>query len=590
LALLRSILYRQSDTEEEMNTDDRRAPGAARIPFDCLVEVGGALGPSFEAHAVNVSEEGMQLRTAYLPELGQQITCRFETTPRESVIGSGEVVWCRGAEKGGEFGIRFTDIDAESVDALKRVCGFSVGAPEPAQPGAKVRLYIDGLASPMRAKIRDAHSNAITVGSDLGFLQVGKQLELEDSQSGTKRPASIDRVDVAVDPSSHIPQLIVTLRYTDVTAKGTSGRDPNAGASPTHEDVSSDAGPPDDLAALDEASARMKGVLASQAARVGPAFQRFAERIKVTIALLAKRRRVEGEAMPRRTTAPPPGGGLRSSGRRVVRGEASAPDATHPPGASWRGQPLDDGAASPSKPTALKRRTAVAAVVMIAAIFGAVAIKRAHHEPAPGAAAATPEASATAVATANAPAPAAAQPPAAAPAAAFVAPASGSVAPNDKVAAATSMTPADEGNDASHKLGHNKNHPRPAPFGNGPVHHGDVLQLRMDGPVETIEGAQQPTGFTVRIPGRRSLEAAGPLAARDSRIGAIKVQNEPSGAELTVAFKDGVPNYRVSARGDVLFIALAPVGPLETTVAKRDTKGDRTPKHSTRGRDANPER
>jgi hypothetical protein len=188
-----------------MSTEDRRAPGAARIPFDGLVEVGGSLGPSFEAQGVNVSEEGMHLRTAYLPELGQQITCRFESAPGQSVITSGEVLWARGADTGGEFGIRFTEMDAESVEALKRVCGFNGGGSQ-GQPGGKVRLYIEGLASPMRAKIRDTHPTAITVASDLGFLQVGKQLELEDTQSGHKRPASIDRVDVTVDPTSQIPQ------------------------------------------------------------------------------------------------------------------------------------------------------------------------------------------------------------------------------------------------------------------------------------------------------------------------------------------------------------------------------------------------
>ncbi len=57
---------------------DRRAPGTARIPFDAMVEVGGALGPSFEAQAVNLSEEGMSLRTMYLPEVGQPVMCRFE--------------------------------------------------------------------------------------------------------------------------------------------------------------------------------------------------------------------------------------------------------------------------------------------------------------------------------------------------------------------------------------------------------------------------------------------------------------------------------------------------------------------------------
>jgi len=72
----------------------------------------------------------------------------------------------------------------------------------------------------MRAKIRDADPTAMTVGSDLGFLQVGKQLELEDAQSGNKRPARIDHVEVAVDPASHVPQLVVTLRYADMPADG----------------------------------------------------------------------------------------------------------------------------------------------------------------------------------------------------------------------------------------------------------------------------------------------------------------------------------------------------------------------------------
>ena len=95
-----------------MSTDDRRAPGATRIPFEALVEVGGALGPSFEAQAIDVSEEGMHLRTAYLPEIAQPLSCRFDAGAGGSVIASGEVVWKQEAGKGGEFGIRFTDLDA----------------------------------------------------------------------------------------------------------------------------------------------------------------------------------------------------------------------------------------------------------------------------------------------------------------------------------------------------------------------------------------------------------------------------------------------------------------------------------------------
>ncbi|MGH7271120.1 MAG: PilZ domain-containing protein, partial [Polyangiaceae bacterium] len=121
-----------------MNSEDRRAPGATRMPFDGLVEVGGALGPSFEAQAVNVSEDGIHLRTAYLPEQGQLLTCRFDGAAGQSVLASGEVVWAQGVDKGGEFGVRFTDMDAESVESLKRVIGVGPGVdPAPVLSGSK---------------------------------------------------------------------------------------------------------------------------------------------------------------------------------------------------------------------------------------------------------------------------------------------------------------------------------------------------------------------------------------------------------------------------------------------------------------------
>ena len=137
-----------------MNTEDRRAPGATRLPFDGLVEVGGALGPSFEAQAVNVSEDGMHLRTAYLPEQGQPLTCRFDAGPGQSVLASGEVVWSQGADKGGEFGVRFTDMDAESVDSLKRICG--VRPPRKRRAGPR---RIEGAPPHRRACLADARQD-----------------------------------------------------------------------------------------------------------------------------------------------------------------------------------------------------------------------------------------------------------------------------------------------------------------------------------------------------------------------------------------------------------------------------------------------
>jgi hypothetical protein len=547
-----------------MSSEDRRAPGATRISFDALVEVGGALGPTFEAQAVNVSEEGIHLRTAYLPEPGQPLTCRFDAGAGNSVLASGEVAWSLGAERGGEFGVRFTEVDAESVDALKRICGVAA-QPAGVIPGSKVRLHIDGLASPMRAKIRDAHSTAVTVGSDLGFLQVGRQLELEDAQSGAKRPANIDRVAVSLDPSSNVPQLVVTLRYADADAADVPVESPTAKPPPRASVPAPSASARDDLAAVEQASLEMKGAVARAMGNVGPAFARAADRAKTMIAVLAERglRRSTGasDSGPRRTTAPPPGGGLHASGRRVVRGDSASP------------APAVDGAPTSGGLKITPRRLVLAGGVMTAAIVGALALKKVHHDPAP-----PPVTEATNLVTGAPAAPPQAAPPASVAQSAPVAPAP---EPMPLAANPASNDADDTGDEHAH---HRRVHV--APFSNGPVHHGNVLHLKMDGPIESIEGAQQPTGFAVKIPGRKSVEPAAPLAARDERIAAIKVTNESAGADLVVTFKDGVPNYRVSARGETLVISLAPVGPIDAPVAKKDEKGAQSGKHSHRSHSA----
>src|SRR4030095_9735668 len=147
----------------------RRAPAASRIPFDGMVEVGGALGPSFEARAVNLSEEGMHLRTAYLPEVGQPVTCRFDAGQGMVVVAAGEVLWKDDMGDGGEFGIRFTNLDSVSTAALQRIVGVVEAAAQLRPPhGRKIRLHIDGLASPMRARVKGAQGASVTAFSELG--------------------------------------------------------------------------------------------------------------------------------------------------------------------------------------------------------------------------------------------------------------------------------------------------------------------------------------------------------------------------------------------------------------------------------------
>src|SRR5207247_44972 len=80
--------------------------------------------------------------------------------------------------------------------------------------GARVRLHIEGLGSPMKARVREAAAREVEVGSNLEFLRVGRSLELEDvDHQGARREAFVDRVKVDVDPSTNVPQLVVSLRF-----------------------------------------------------------------------------------------------------------------------------------------------------------------------------------------------------------------------------------------------------------------------------------------------------------------------------------------------------------------------------------------
>jgi hypothetical protein len=542
LAMLEELM----SVETEMNDpgpeteDERREALGRRIPFDGLVEVGGALGPAFEAQAVDVSKDGMHLRTAYLPEVGQPLTCRFDVSGHE-VLASGDVVWRHEEGRGGEFAVRFGDLDAESKDALARIVD-----PEPTcapkDPGARVRLHIEGLGSPMRARVKDAAPTELTVGSELGFLQVGKELELEDAETGGKRPARIDKVEVEIDPVTKIPQLVVTLRYDSASSPSLEraanpGPLPKAAAAPAlRADGTPEPSVIDDEAAEDDESvagmpASMKSAFARGAAQITPAMTKLAKRAMVTFALLAARaRKTDGAGAPaRRMTAPPPGGGLHASGRRVVRSDPTLELVEQPEG-------LLHG----------KRGMIAAAAVACAVVLMFFALRKPSSTQAtlpPGIESVPPQGSLppsipAVTAAAGDPALAGQPPP---------------IPPSDR-----DNLPS-MGGDTDHGAGHQKP-VHVAPFGNGAVAHGNLLHIKMDGSIDKIEGASTPTGFTVVIPNRRSLEAAAPLAARDGRIASMRVTNEPNGAELAVTFKDGVPNYQVRAKGDTLEIILATAG------------------------------
>jgi hypothetical protein len=206
-------------------SSDRRASGVNRVAVDkTIVEICGrdAQVPAFEADAIELSGRGMHVRTEYLPELNAPLVLRFEDRGREVVV-EGEVAWRREGEQSAEFGIKFTALDSRSVEVLRDLCSPDAAQPEAPKavvieqlggvPGSPVKLHIEGLNAPMKARVRDTNGRRVQVGSNLEFLKVGRSIEVEDVDQGERRDAKIDSVTVAIDPQTQVPQLVVALRY-----------------------------------------------------------------------------------------------------------------------------------------------------------------------------------------------------------------------------------------------------------------------------------------------------------------------------------------------------------------------------------------
>jgi hypothetical protein len=637
--------------------EERRGGKSQRIPFDAIVEIGGEIdvATAFEAQGIDLSASGMQMRTAYLPDLGQSLLCRFGSGAQE-ISAAAEVVWRREGTRGGEFGVRFTNLDGASEAALWDMCGVNREDPaELRQPagqvevstGTRVRLHIDGLGSPMKARVRAVSGGDLLVGSNLEFLRVGRTLELEDVDRGGKRPAHIDRVDVELDRASNVPQLVVTLRYDDVDAAApvyvrATAEQMSAAASPELAPVELSPVPPQvAIATADEvrssrpslhseaerrealediqAAKLMRSKVSAAAADMLPKFAALGARAKTTVGLLVAKasertRRVDVDAR-RRTTAPPPGGALHATGKRVFR-EGGDED---PAGARSR----DAARPTLGRPAMLAAGGASALLVVVTAL----AFHKSAPPPASALSAATTIGTDATVTTAASVAPlggalAVADPGAAPPlqanvplfgpttlsttepvvagpvpgagatlspallAAAGIPGAAGSLGAAAGQTAGGSPEAVDdrhEGNDDHGRSG------KPSgwvpAFTHGRLSHPNVFRVKTDGAIAEMHGGRMSTGFTVTVPGRRALDTGVALAAKDPRIASVHVTNGAKGAELLVLFKDDVPSYAVRAKGHELQIALGRVSDGDDRATATLADKDRAPEpvHATRG-------
>lgn len=607
---------------------DRRDAATKRMPIEALVEVGAGQGGGFEADAVDVSVDGIRLRTAHMPAIGEKLVCRFDGLGGE-VIAEGEVIWRRDEARGGEFGLRFARVDkkgAALLRALSAVGDGAVGAKidvEGALPGSRVRLHIQGLGSPMRARVREVASGEVLIGSNLEFLKVGRGVELEDVEQGATRQAHIEHVTVDIDKDTAIPQLVVALRYDGDAERGedqttapyrvaavraVSAPKDGAAREKTPEPTVIDAPRQRSLSArvdkssrsaLDEPPATLQTPLeadsaeglederepdAEDASRPGfsplRAGRKLADRIGPTLANATRgtksalgkildavrRKRVEHaqardertrSRAPRRTTAPPPSGALRSDGKRLFRERDR--------------EPSDAAIEAPIVPPRRDKKRLVFGVVLgILAVvsiyaFASTLGKRAPDDPAAVKMAA--DGAVTANAAAGAPG-AGGLPTAKVPLFGDTPLSTTEPAPPPPPAAAGADLgdeggTVDDGGDAASAALQKE-------WGVGNVTSPTVLKIKMDGEISGLTGTEGQNGFTLRIPGRQSTSSAVGLQKKDKRLDSVTVTNYPDRCEVTVTFKGDVPSFLAKAVGKRLDIELG------SEKSKKAAAGDKT--------------
>jgi hypothetical protein len=559
------------------------------VSFETSVTASDANGGSaFEAESVDVSPEGMRLRAAYLPDMGERILCRFDG-PSGEVAVEGEVVWRNEEGKGGEIGVKFTALDAATEEAVRAFCK-ELEEPEageqkaPSLPkGARVRLHIEGLASPMKARVRDGSDKETLVGSNLEFLKVGRSLELEDVDKGARREAFVDHVKVEVDASSGVPQLVVALRYDAAPAPKPAAKAVSAAtaAVASKPKVASAAPAKAEEPEIDHDSSLDAEAVSDEPGEVEESEKRGIAKVgasakgAVMKLMEAVRRRREARAdqqkkdAPRRMTAPPPGGALKAEGKRLVRDDGEDDESMTPPPAKKN-----------KKAALMGSALGLLAVLLVFGVTRFIAMRNAapteaaasaspSAEPAPGLPGAPgAPADTAAVATANVPLFGATplstteSVPTAAPSASAMA--ANDAAPGGEEEPGAAGADDDEGGGAAEGT---------KEWGEGNVKSPIKLAIKLDGDVEGFNGAKGAMGFTIVLPGRRVLSSASELQKKDKRIATFQIVNKPNAAELTVQFKDGVPAYLARAKDNKLEILLGTDGKAKKAVAKKG-KGD----------------
>lgn len=175
---------------------------------------------SYEAEAVNLSIGGMAVRTAFLPDVGSELDCKFTLESGTTVAARGEVVWAQDSgQDAGVFGLRFTEMTAGDERHIRDSFGTPRDARDTARRGddeTRARLYIPGMEAPLRARVRTCMDDVVVLGANLSFLKLGEGVEVE---RGTERSRGhLEDISVEIDPVTNVTRLVLTVALERATA------------------------------------------------------------------------------------------------------------------------------------------------------------------------------------------------------------------------------------------------------------------------------------------------------------------------------------------------------------------------------------
>jgi hypothetical protein len=192
---------------------ERRGRGGTRVPIDAPVElVHAGDDEPFLADVINLGLGGLSMRASFLPDVGERLACSFEAQPGREIRAAVEVVWV--ADKRGEFGLRFVDLDEGQRRTVREIVAGFYRPPKPAAiakpPPEKIRVMLDGVSTPVIATVIDRGVRTMMVEQALPFLKLETGLVDEHGRRGR-----IVSVDLAVEGDT--PRLLLDLAFEETT-------------------------------------------------------------------------------------------------------------------------------------------------------------------------------------------------------------------------------------------------------------------------------------------------------------------------------------------------------------------------------------